>query len=246
MSFKPIFEKGSILKQHMLEALRDYPYDYVSTLYANRGEGIINGFDITIDAENNVLYLEKGVVKLSGQIYFSTRRIPISLQEEENYVFLNVTSSRVDGGEGYSIEIIQKKEADVNEFEIFRYVKNADIKEIEKIDDICNSPMNRIDFRNVKKSVIGGSTLCDKYFEIFGKYIISSSNANPIDIAFAYQCLNGINNVQVVNLYFGKDNMSNSEIIDAIKKKVSKLEKSMDEEIREENVVVKEKKMVIS
>jgi hypothetical protein len=40
----PYLEKGKILKENMLEALRDYPMDIMKLIYASYGNGIISGF----------------------------------------------------------------------------------------------------------------------------------------------------------------------------------------------------------
>ena len=44
--FIPVFEKGLILKQHMLEALRDYPREFIRNLYSEYGDGIITGCQV--------------------------------------------------------------------------------------------------------------------------------------------------------------------------------------------------------
>lgn len=50
--FRPSFDNGSILKKNMLEALRDFPYEFMNLEYADYGDGIISGFQVEAINEN--------------------------------------------------------------------------------------------------------------------------------------------------------------------------------------------------
>ena len=223
MSFKPKFQKGRILKQHMLEALRDYPYDLVHTLFADMGDGIISGLNISSPDEKH-FEVSLGIVKMNGELYFLTQNITLEFQETRNYVYLKKSISETDDGTISEVSIIQKQSEDTSLFELFRYVKNATVKQYTDIGEVyCDTP-NRIDQSFALKSVVGGSTLCNSYYILFADAILKRPNADVRDVSFAYHCLNGISHIELVKSYFGTESVSNSQVIQLMKNKLQMLE----------------------
>ena len=249
MSFRPSFEKGLILKHYMLEALRDYPYNYVNTLYSNRGDGVILGMDVSFDEQGNIC-IKEGVVKIDGDIYFLTQEVFLQAEEDENtYVYLEIAVSEMVDGEEWNIDIVQRKEEDNGKFELFRYFKRKDgeLKEYRDVKELCEDKTeNRLNQTNTPKSVVGGTILCDRYLKMFAKHILHSSNANMSDISFAYQCLNGIENIDVVKTYLGEENLSNKVMLELIKKRAEELNQTRIEEKIVEPKKRAEPKMIIS
>lgn len=224
MTLKPKFEKGHILKQHMLDALRDYPYDLVQTLFNEMGNGIITGLKISIPDETH-FEVSSGIVKIDGEIYFLTDSIVLPFEDERNYVYLDKSSTETEDGIVFKTNIIQKHDEDGSLFELFRYIKNATVKEYSDIKEACNDEMtNRIDQKFALKSVVGGSTLRDNYYILFADAILKNQNANIRDISFAYQCLNGISHIGLIKTYFGAENVTNGEVIQLMKDKVQEME----------------------
>ncbi len=245
MGFRPIFEKGLILKQHMLEALRDYPYDFVSAVFSGMGDGIIEGLEISIPDENHFC-ISEGIVKTKGKIYFITQKTLIKAERETNYVYLEIVSRQEADGTVYDTKIIQKKEEDLSLFELFRYVRNAVMKDYGDIKEIFIDTANRVDRRKVLKSVLGGSTLCGSYYRLFAQYLLRSGNSGMEDIAFAYQCLNGIHSIDMVKAYFKTEDTENDKIISLMKDRIIKLESLMEKVPAAKPERKQERKMIIS
>lgn len=244
MGFSPIFEKGLILKQNMLEALRDYPYDFVNTLFLCNGDGIITGLDIVVNEDR--FTVSPGIVKINGEVLFLTSSTMLEFQYERNYVYIETKREMVIDGAIVTVGVTQKPEEDSDLFEIFRYVRNATVKSYLDIVETYQETMNRIDQSMSYKSIKGGCTLCDVYYELFAKYILKSPNASFHDIGFAYQCLNGIDNIEILKAYFQTEDVSNKNMILCIKKKVQSLEVTENINKVAEPERKLEKKMIIS
>ena len=132
--FIPVFEKGLILKQHMLEALRDYPREFIRNLYSEYGDGIITGCHINI--QDNMICIGEGIVKINGEVYVLTKPLSVNAEDEINYVYLKITSESLADGTNLQMEVIQKNEKDDTLFEMARYAKNAVLKHYSKIEEL--------------------------------------------------------------------------------------------------------------
>jgi len=233
----------------MLEALRDYPYDYIKLLYKDMGNGILSGLNITL--EDNNFCIHEGIFKMNGEIYFLTKPSYIEVLTGTNYIYLTVIEYEKTDGMAYEIQIEQEtKEKD--SFELFRYIKNLKILEYQNINEIfTESIMNRIDRTHVEQSIIGGSTLCSEYFKLYANAILDNKNASILDIAFAYQCLNGINNIYLLKSYFQDDFITNEEILKKMRERLEELEKSKPQkntikENKTEECKKKQSKIIVS
>ena len=235
--FIPVFEKGLILKQHMLEALRDYPREFIRNLYSEYGDGIITGCHINI--QDNMICIGEGIVKINGEVYILTKPLSVNAEDEINYVYLKITSESLADGTNLQMEVIQKNEKDDTLFEMARYAKNAVLKHYSKIEELFSDVSNRIDQRYVLQSVAGGNTLLSGYYRLYGEKVLSGVNADMQDIAFAYQCLNGIGSIEIVKAYFHTDDMSNQNILSLMKQRLSKLSAKSPETKKTEPVQVK-------
>lgn len=241
--FIPVFEKGLILKQHMLEALRDYPREFIRNLYSEYGDGIITGCHINI--QDNMICIGEGIVKINGEVYVLTKPLSVNAEDEINYVYLKITSESLADGTNLQMEVIQKNEKDDTLFEMARYAKNAVLKHYSKIEELFSDVSNRIDQRYVLQSVAGGNTLLSGYYRLYGEKVLSGVNADMQDIAFAYQCLNGIGSIEIVKAYFHTDDMSNQNILSLMKQRLSKLSAKSPEPQKTEPVQVKKPMTII-
>ena len=238
--FQPSFNNGSILKQNMLEAVRDYPHAALEVFYSNYGDGILSGFEISpVDKEFRIT---PGILKVDGKIYVTPESIAIEQKNGKYYVYLTVQHTDVPDGTDVDLECRQASDPDENGFELFRYIKNAEMHEYKNIDEAFKDPMNRIDRRACQFAVIGGSTLCPNYYRLFAKEILKCANAAPSDAAFAYQCLNGINHIEAINQYFN-GSTTNSEILKKMKTALDMLRKGSN--VRETEKLEAPKKMII-
>ena len=229
--FHPNFDKGLILKQHMLEALRDYPYTFAHTLFTEMGDGILSGLRISICEDDESFLVSPGLVKLDGEICFLTEAQCQNLNDYQNFVYLEKRppAPAPDGsGSTRELHVVQRdaeQEISAGRMELFRYARNptARVKEFQEIGEIDRDMNNRIDRSHTLKSVAGGSTLCDEFYTLFARFLLSCPQADARDIGFAYQCLNGIHTLEAVKAYFQTEDTANDEIIRCIMRRVQSL-----------------------
>ena len=224
---KPNFEKGSILKQNMLEAIRDYPYVADDIFFADYGEGIISGFEVK-DLSNDKIVIGAGILKTNGKIFYSEKELLIEQKYENNYVYLEVAEEKVPEGSNFYVDIRQYDVPQQDKIELFRYTRNAELFMFQDVQEILSVPINRINRINAAHSIKGGTSLCKEYYKLFAYEVLKSNNAQVKDVAFAYQCLNGIQDIDLVRQYFGNDG-SNEQVWMSMKQKMIML--SRKEEI---------------
>ncbi len=241
---KPTFEKGSILKQNMLESLRDYPRSLWNLLYAGYGNGIIEGFDVTVLNDDRIKIMP-GIVKNEGVLYFSNVEQIIEQKYENNYVYLEVIQKDSADGVVYSVEIYQYDSPQIEKIELFRYTRNAKLSMLQGCQDLFNPPINRINRMYSQYSYRGGYGLCPDYFKFYAADVLCSSNAKMEDIAFAYQCLNGLRDIDAVSTYFCNDG-SNSKVIEAMKEKLSLMNRKVQSVQIEPEKSQGPRKMIVS
>jgi len=241
---KPTFEKGSILKQNMLEAMRDYPRNVVNLVYAQFGDGIIDGFDISVLEENKLL-VSPGIVKVDGIVFFSTDEQVIDQHDDNNYVYIEVKNNDTVDGIEYCIEINQSSTQQTNKVELFRYTKNAELSMLQNCDDLFTPPINRINRIYSNNSYIGGTSLCPEYFKVYAREVLRSPNAQIADIAFSYVCLNGIRDIDSVKAYFKNDG-SNISVIEMMKKRLAEIAMKTESPQVEQEKPQGPRKMIVS
>lgn len=242
--FRPSFNKGSVLKQNMLEALRDYPCTVLGVEYSRYGDGIISGFEVS-PVSGGQFQISPGILKANGEIYISSELLTIEQKNEKHYVYLTIQKKDNPDGTDVELKCEQKTDSDENGLELFRYTKNAEMYEYKDISELFNTPMNRINQIFCKFSTVGGNTLHPNYYRLFAEAVLGCTNATACDVAFAYQCLNGINNIDVVKQYF-KGATSNIDILKAMKKILDRLSKNSSVQERQPEKIETPRKMVVS
>ncbi len=242
--FFPSFNQGSVLKQKMLEALRDFPHTALDVIFSDYGEGIISGFDVKPTADN-FFQVSPGFLKINDKVCILTEALSIEQKAGKHYVYISLHKNDDPDGTDVVLHCDQTDETDVEKFELFRYIMNAEMFVYKDVDELFNSPMNRINQLFCKYSVIGGTTLHPYYFQLFANAVLESSDASQNDIAFAYQCLNGITNISVVNHYFNGAS-SNEDVITQMRDKLDKLKKKLNVKESQPQKVETPKKMIIT
>lgn len=242
--FLPSFNRGSILKQNMLEALRDFPHTALNVMYSDYGEGIISGFEVKSGSDNS-FQVSPGLLKINDTVFVMAESLSIEQKTERHYVYISLRKIDNPDGEDIVLHCSQIDEPQNENFELFRYTMNAEMMAYKDVYELLSAPMNRINQLNCKYSVVGGSTLHPCYFQLFANAVLESSNASQNDIAFAYQCLNGITNISIVKHYFSGAS-SNEDVLKQMRVILDRLKKKIDVQDSQPPKVETPKKMVIS
>ncbi len=242
--FMPSFSKGSILKHNMLDAMRDYPHVFQKVRYLEYGDGIISGF-IVNSIEGHSFQISPGILKANNDIFISHEPLTIHQENEKHYVYLRIQENEMPDGK----DIVMKCEQSITEdkvgIELFRYTKSAEMYEYKDVFEIFTMPMNRINQIYCKYAIIGGNTLHPNYYRLYSKAVLDCPNATPSDIAFAYQCLNGINNISIIQSYFNGVT-SNEDVLKKMKTALERMNASIiTQEMKPETKDIS-RKMIIS
>ena len=95
--FLPSFNRGSILKQNMLEALRDFPHTALNVMYSDYGEGIISGFEVKSGSDNS-FQVSPGLLKINDTVFVMAESLSIEQKTERHYVYISLL--KIDNPDG--------------------------------------------------------------------------------------------------------------------------------------------------
>ena len=183
--FLPSFNRGSVLKQKMLEALRDFPHTALDVMYSDYGEGIISGFEVK-PVDGNCFQVSPGLLKYNEKIFVLAEPLSIEQKNEKHYVFISLQKHDNPDGVDVVLNCDQIDEPSYEKFELFRYTMNAEMFVYKDMYELLSSPMNRINQLYCKYSVIGGNTLHPYYYQLFAASVLESSNAYLTTVQYTY------------------------------------------------------------
>lgn len=90
----PVFEHKNLLKKSMLDELRDYPLSLSRMFFAGYGDGILEG--CSLRWEQDVLYLEPGLLHYHGDIYRMEEPCPLACTATDQLTYLKVRFATMD------------------------------------------------------------------------------------------------------------------------------------------------------
>lgn len=230
----------------MLDALKEYPREYLKLLYHDYPDGIIIGLDVEIETEAGMFCVNPGIIKKSSDIYFIGEPLYIEMKESKNFVYLVISQTGQKDGLEIRYELKTSFEEYKNEFEVFRYTKNAEMFCHTSLQEVYMETTNRVDQSHVLWSVLGGNILHPMYFKFYAYEILRRGTGNIEDVSFAYQILNGIYDIDIINYYFGVKNTDNEELLQIMRTKLSKMGKRDEEVLKSEKESPKERSIMIS
>lgn len=193
----PIFGEGRLLKKDALDLIRDFAPDFISILFGNYGNGVIAGFSVR-EAEGRIL-VGPGILKYSCGIF--------SMKEEAGLVYdgygrMNRIVLKYTGGgqshdfkeAGFSLFLTAARESEGEEYELGRFCleEGAALRcsgEYRDFYDLATE-FNTLNLLHVPYSCENGSCLSPVIFKLYGKAVLASQKAAPLDISFATACLN--------------------------------------------------------
>lgn len=86
----PIFAHGHVISKEALDLLRDNPSELTDLMYLDRKDGIISGFDLSINSENKRVTVTRGIVKCGGKIFWMNEDYSFDMPEIENRYILKL------------------------------------------------------------------------------------------------------------------------------------------------------------
>lgn len=190
----PVFTRGRVLKLEMLESLRDFPKDLVSTYFHSYSNGILWGMGLEV--EENEIIISPGAIYFNGVVYLlrEAHRVPYSHtndtailkvkfepKKEANDFVQYQTQVKIDLG-----DVVAQDEMELCRFKLkigaqlrTNYVDFQDM----------STEFNTINVIHVPFACQGKSTLSPQLLANFAREAFQYSIKNPLDSAFTLQCL---------------------------------------------------------
>ena len=191
---KPIFTKGRILKNEMLELLRDFPRNITDIFLATNSDGVISGLDLQVDKTD--IAITPGIVKYQGEILTlgSELKVPyvadgsvqiLKLQFQERY------ETKDFAGQDVRV-ILESGGCNQNEMEVarFRLSQGAYLRSDYQDFEDFKTGHNTLNIVNQPYSSISGQTLSPAILKYFARELLKYRTENPHDLAIIYQVLN--------------------------------------------------------
>lgn len=206
----PCFKRGEILDSHLLENLRDTPYEFYSLAYYNYCDGVITGLDIY--AEGSKLIIKPGVIKYNNFYYRVNKDKIIEIPLEDGDYILKVCffqEKLIELGKyceytcefQLTLEEIKNK----NEIELAR-IKRREGAELRNIDEFygIEKEYNIISEINKPQSTTSGVLISDRILKMFAKKILEKKETNGVDESICINILSNNFSREVMNLYILK------------------------------------------
>jgi len=193
---KPVFTKGRILKNEMLESICDFPRAITDIFLANYSDGVISGLDLTADEKD--ITIAPGIVKYQGEILVLNEELKVLYVADGNEQILKLQFQegyKVSDFEGRIAEVIlESGECDQqNEMEIarFRLSQGAYLRLNYQDFEDFKTGHNTLNIVDQPHSSISGQTLAPIILKYFARELLKYKTENPHDLAIIYQVLNG-------------------------------------------------------
>lgn len=194
----PVFKKGRVLKKEMLESIRDFPKKMFDNFYINYSDGIIKGFDFTVN--ENELIINPGIIKINNEILCLENKESINYENTNKEMIIKLIVDKKNLKKESDDFLIVDTEVKIeelsgelkeNELELGRYKlrEGAYLRTTyDKLEDFLVE-YNTLNIINVKYSGLKEHTLKIDILHKFANELLLKAKED-FDILFAYMILN--------------------------------------------------------
>ncbi len=231
----PYFKRGNILKQEILENLRDYPREFLDLYFQDYSEGIISGVNLIVG--NNTIEIEPGIIKFAGRIYLLADTVELDYEDENQELMIKVEflepeetgNFRVCGSE---VRLAEEIELADNELELGRFKLRRGANLRDDYDNFADfaTEYNTVNIINVKYSYLKQPTLHPSITDAFAQRLWEQSEVEQLDLMFAATCLNSraVGRALIVNylekkIKVDQEEYTNRELYDYLKRVIAGL-----------------------
>lgn len=193
----PVFEEGRILKRDSLDFIRDYAPDFFRLLFGEYGNGVIAGFSVHGDGKDIVV--GPGILKHKDSFLCMKEeaRLEFDLYGQLIQVVLKKTKSRASldfKTECYGLSLEPVRVLGEGEYELGRFLLEPGARlrayeDYQYFDDL-STEFNTLNPVHIPFASEGGTTLMPFILRLYGKGVLSSPKAEPLDLCFSAACLN--------------------------------------------------------
>jgi len=191
---KPVFTKGRILKNEMLELMSDFPRDVTDILFLNKSDGVVAGLGLDVDKTDITISI--GMVKYQSEILVLNEELKVpyeadgceqtlKLRFEERYLMSDFA------GRGVKV-VLESALCQPDEMEMARFnlSKGAHLRsDYQDFADFVTGH-NTLNIVSQPYSSISGSTLSPVILKYLARELLRYQTENVHDLAIIYQVLN--------------------------------------------------------
>ncbi len=198
----PIFSKGNLLSQEMLEAIRDFEVQFAQNTYAGYSDGIITGTKVHV--EQGIIYIGQGIIKYQNRLFFISEDTRVAIRPVDDWqvikaVFSDVEKTKTFERQEMSIEVSKNLQRERNKIEIcrVRLQDGARLRSDYRNLEDMNTMFDTINVIEAQWAAYGKNSIHPQILMEFAKEARKGNVENSQDIAFLQQILN--QNGQAIN-----------------------------------------------
>lgn len=189
----PVFEHKNLLKKSMLDELRDYPLSLSRMFFAGYGDGILEG--CSLRWEQDVLYLEPGLLHYQGDIYRMEAPCPLACTATDQLTYLKVRFATMDyerGKRGGMGEIqLNTIPAENGEIELgrFRLQEGARLRTVYENFEDYQTEYDTVNRIHAPYAGPGGAGLWPQLLRVYAQELLETGTTDVYDVSFAMTVL---------------------------------------------------------
>lgn len=225
----PLFEKKRILKQEMLENLRDYPRNMFGILYQDYSDGILSGCHLA--AKDSGLFVQPGILYYKGILYIMVEEHQVLYEAtgEMYYLKIKFLDKAIDHDQNDHMTQIclDQRIPKTNEMELARFKIQPGARLRDSYTDFFDfatefDTVNRI---YAPFASPGKSSIFPQILKAYATHLMAYPIQNPWDYSFCMSCMQmqepmpreAIEAYLNVRLNQSKDQYSNGELYDTLR-----------------------------
>lgn len=191
----PMFMKGNLLTQDMLNALKEYELQISESYFAGYSDGIITGLDIQVT--KGVIYIGKGIVKYQNRLFFipdnTTVQIqPIDAWQTVRLVFGDIEITKTFAEQDMEIEVSRNTQHEEKSIEIcrVRLQDGARLRSDYRNFEDMKTEFDTVNVIEAQWAAYGKESISPVILREFAKEAEKCTLGNQQDMMFVQQILN--------------------------------------------------------
>ena len=190
------FERREVLRSQTLNDLINSGLIITEQTYASYGDGILQ--DFTIEQQEGVIAVKKGLIKYQGKIYYNDEDMRLYLSPDNTMEYLKIVFHEAESSGGlrkWSTDLVldDKKPERNNECELcrFQYQEGAKLRNAYSSFQDCASSFNVVNRLHAKYAAPGGDGLAPVITMKFAEEMQKHPIKDPVDFMFMMECARG-------------------------------------------------------
>lgn len=191
----PVFERGNILTQEMLDAMKSYAVDAICLSYDGYSDGVIRGCEIT--TTESVLTIHRGLIYYKGNVCFLTEELQLSYEPTDQLNAVKLVFGELSKEQSFVrmemyAEITNRLQKDASSIELarFRLQPGAILRTNHRNLQDYETEYDTLSCIEAEYSAYGEASLCPELLWQFAKEADGCDICNGIDMAFLLQIWN--------------------------------------------------------